>query len=399
MTFLERYNKWISDQYSIAEKYNKDRPENKKIKVFFRGEPNDYPTKLCPSVYRKKLKDSVIRNIYAEAIAKFYQEFENDKMPFDKLVRMQHYNIPTRLLDVTEDPIVALYFACQNDKNDSKKKKQNGKVYAIFISNEGLIFPSNPLSFIVPRFRTWFVSKNVLSFISLNSEEKEKIKKLDDLGTYKEIIIRNTKQVYLTELLAAKEETYFELLEYDIFNLTGIFCAIPNYTNQRIVRQRSAFILGGLFDEDAKLNSIFNYNDIKYIIDNSEPFNVDAIIDGIKNTRAIEDKNKTLLVDFFEKRKEKGTEYYYSDYLWKAILKEFITDNVKDNLEYIEYLFLFLNLVRRKGKISFYNSFDIYSTQKQTLIDEFVNNRGFTESYLFPDLEHYGNEIKRRYEF
>ena len=126
---------------------------------------------------------------------------------------------------------------------------------------------------------------------------------------------------------------------------------------------------------------------------------MDAIIDGIKNTKAIEDKNKTLLVDFFEKRKEKGTEYYYSDYLWKAILKEFITDNVKDNLEYIEYLFLFLNLVRRKGKISFYNSFDIYSTQKQNLIDEFVNNRGFTESYLFPDLEHYGNEIKRRYDF
>lgn len=50
------------------------------------------------------------------------------------LVLMQHYKLPTRLLDWTESPLTALYFAVSNEKHDG----QDGALWALdpFLMNE-----------------------------------------------------------------------------------------------------------------------------------------------------------------------------------------------------------------------------------------------------------------------
>ena len=41
-------------------------------------------------------------------------EFKGLLTPLEELAKLQHYSIPTRLVDVTINPLIALYFAVEN---------------------------------------------------------------------------------------------------------------------------------------------------------------------------------------------------------------------------------------------------------------------------------------------
>lgn len=83
--------------------------------IWFRGQSDDY--KLFPKVLRKtKLYKSEREYNERKICVSFDSHYKNyTDIRFDdvieKLAFMQHYDIPTRLLDWTEMPITALYFA------------------------------------------------------------------------------------------------------------------------------------------------------------------------------------------------------------------------------------------------------------------------------------------------
>ena len=103
--------------------------------VFYRGH-SDKEYKLEPSLFRKSESGDYRYllnedNIVRELLTAQPNEFGADKYMIDKLVRMQHYGLPTRLLDVTSNPLVALYFCCSSPKYDDDGNETDGEVIVL----------------------------------------------------------------------------------------------------------------------------------------------------------------------------------------------------------------------------------------------------------------------------
>lgn len=98
--------------------------------LIFRGE-SKFEYNLCPSILRVK-KDGKEYNLLRyekQMIESFLKlvpnEFNINENTIDLLSKMQHYGLPTRLIDFTFNPLVALYFAAISDYDC------DGKIYVL----------------------------------------------------------------------------------------------------------------------------------------------------------------------------------------------------------------------------------------------------------------------------
>lgn len=107
----EKTDEWFEDEY-----------------LWFRG-VSDTKYELIPSAYRKDIELVILcGKQYTDDIEyKLFTKFKREAIPYleiqmnsdwDWYILMQHYGIPTRLLDWTENSLMALFFAIRNSKKD-----------------------------------------------------------------------------------------------------------------------------------------------------------------------------------------------------------------------------------------------------------------------------------------
>jgi hypothetical protein len=125
------------NDYLDALKSRRDEFQSNDYEVFFRGH-SDATYKVVPKVYRKSTVNKKCyanpkneHKLFANAETKYPEAFIAQDTTFEKIALMQHYGVSTRLLDLTENALIALYFACSNYKD-----KKDGAVLVFGIKQE-----------------------------------------------------------------------------------------------------------------------------------------------------------------------------------------------------------------------------------------------------------------------
>lgn len=122
--------------FCVEKCLDKSIPCNKEI-LLFRGHSNS-EFLLMPTVGRNRQCSMDIsmldeeRNLIELAKYRLPKYFHSNMEPIELLSLLQHFGIPTRLLDVTSNALAALFFACESNKN------MDGEVI-VFRNNESNI--------------------------------------------------------------------------------------------------------------------------------------------------------------------------------------------------------------------------------------------------------------------
>lgn len=189
---------------------------------FFRGH-HELSYKMEPALYRNDALRQKESYLYHEALMRLPNLLEHSNGVFDIMVKLQHYGLPTRLLDLTTNPLIALFFA----SNNKKPKTGNAVLHFIDVPNDSIVYYDNPV-----------------------------LEMMVNMANNPFLIVDDNEKKFANQVL--------EKLGYDskVKLDSVVLCVKPLLNNPRIIRQSGAFLLfgeKGIFEDI----SIFRKNKIE----------------------------------------------------------------------------------------------------------------------------------------
>lgn len=195
-----------------------------------------YP--LQPSVFREQISREQEHILLRELIAAHPDDFAADDTTLEQLVRMQHYALPTRLLDVSWNPLVALFFAAQENRKLKEEIDRNGRKVRRYIKTNGCV-----AILTIPKEKVKYFDSDTVSCIANLSKLHWEHKQAIDTGIELKKFNKTTPVKRLVHFIR-QEKNQFEP-EIVPSDLDSIILVKPKLNNRRILAQNGAFFVFG----------------------------------------------------------------------------------------------------------------------------------------------------------
>jgi len=206
---------------------------DKGVPLYFRGEQR-CGWKPMSSVFREDLSE-VEDKMLIDLTARRPQEMSDARTALEQLQIAQHYGLGTRLLDVTENPLVALFFASEEDE---RYDCEDGRLH-VFAVPETLIKPFNSDTVSV-----------IANFAKLSSSDKRWLLSQDGLHPQRPFSAQYNYRAIMGRLYQKVREAkpHFEE-RIDMKDLYGVFVVEPQQKDERVRAQSSAFLVSAFREQ------------------------------------------------------------------------------------------------------------------------------------------------------